>query len=45
VSQFLAGEGISAMDHPPCSPALASADFWLFPEFKECAEMNEFLGR
>jgi histone-lysine N-methyltransferase SETMAR len=34
VSQFLAGNGISAMDHPPYSPDLASADFWLFPELK-----------
>jgi histone-lysine N-methyltransferase SETMAR len=27
MSQFLAGKGISAMDHPPYSPDLAPADF------------------
>jgi hypothetical protein len=32
VSQFLAREGISAMDHP--SLDLAPADFWMFPKFK-----------
>jgi hypothetical protein len=34
VLQFLAGKGISAMDHPPYSPDLAPADFWLFAELK-----------
>jgi histone-lysine N-methyltransferase SETMAR len=34
VSQFLAGKGISAMDHPPQSPDFTPADFWLFPEHK-----------
>jgi hypothetical protein len=34
LSQFLAGENTSAMDHPPYSPDLASADFWLFLELK-----------
>jgi histone-lysine N-methyltransferase SETMAR len=38
VSQFLTGKGISAMDHPPYSPDLAPADFWLFLKLKECAE-------
>jgi hypothetical protein len=34
------------MDHPPYSPALAPADFWLFPELKEeSAESKAFLGR
>jgi hypothetical protein len=32
VSQFLAGKGISAMDHPLYSPDLAPADFWLHAE-------------
>jgi hypothetical protein len=45
VLQFLAGKSISAMDHPPYSAELAPADFWLFPELKECAEMNPFLER
>jgi hypothetical protein len=34
VSQFLAGTGISAMDHPPYSPDLAPPDFWPFQKFK-----------
>jgi hypothetical protein len=34
VSQFLAGKGISTMDHPPYSPELTPADFWLFPKLK-----------
>jgi histone-lysine N-methyltransferase SETMAR len=34
VSQFLARKGNSTMDHPPYSPDLAPADFWLFPELK-----------
>jgi hypothetical protein len=29
---FLAGKGISAMDHQPYSPDLAPAGFWLFPK-------------
>jgi hypothetical protein len=34
VSQFLAGKGISAMDHQLYSPDLAPVDFWLFPKLK-----------
>jgi hypothetical protein len=34
VSQFLAGKGVSAMDHMPYSPDLTPAYFWLFPELK-----------
>jgi histone-lysine N-methyltransferase SETMAR len=34
VSQFLAGKGISAMDHPPYSPDLAPSDFRLHTERK-----------
>jgi hypothetical protein len=45
VSQFLAGKGISAMDHPLYSLDLASADFQQFPKLKESAERKEFLGR
>jgi hypothetical protein len=40
--QFLAGKGTSAMDHPPYSPDLAPADFWLFPKFKT-VERKAFL--
>jgi histone-lysine N-methyltransferase SETMAR len=43
VSQFLAGEGISAMDHPPCSPDLAPADLWLFPKLKSVLKAKHFL--
>jgi hypothetical protein len=34
VSQFLAGKGISGMDHPQYSPELALPDFWLFSELR-----------
>jgi hypothetical protein len=36
-------KGISAVDHPPYSPDLAPAGFWLFPELLECAERKTFL--
>jgi hypothetical protein len=36
VSQFLAGKGISAMDHLPYFPYSASADFWLFQNTTVC---------
>jgi hypothetical protein len=42
VSQFLAGKGISAMDHPLYSPDLAPADFWLFPELKSVLKEKRF---
>jgi hypothetical protein len=42
VSQFLAGKGISAMDHPPNLPDLAPADFWLFPELKSVLRAKRF---
>jgi histone-lysine N-methyltransferase SETMAR len=42
VSQILAGKGISAMDHPPYSPDLAAADFWLFPKLKSVPKGNRF---
>jgi histone-lysine N-methyltransferase SETMAR len=43
VSQFLAGNGISAIDHLLYSPDLAPADFWLFPKLKKgkCFSNNE----
>jgi hypothetical protein len=34
VPQFLAGKGISAMDHPTYFSDFAPADFWLVPELK-----------
>jgi histone-lysine N-methyltransferase SETMAR len=42
VSRFLAGKGISAMDHPPCSPELAPSDFWLFPNLKSVLKGKRF---
>jgi hypothetical protein len=47
VFQLLAGKITSAMDHPPYSPNLAPADFWLFPKLKSvlkgkhCSEIEE----
>jgi hypothetical protein len=40
--QFLAGKGISAMDHPQYSPVLAPADFWLLPELKRVLKAKRF---
>jgi hypothetical protein len=34
VSDSLARRGITVLDHPPYSPDLAPADFWLFPKLK-----------
>jgi hypothetical protein len=31
---FLARKGITVLDHPPYSPDLAPADFWLFQKVK-----------
>jgi hypothetical protein len=42
VSQFLAGKGIFATDHPPCPPDLAPADFWLLPELKGLLQGKRF---
>jgi hypothetical protein len=42
MSQFLAGKGISAMDHPPYSPDLALADFWLCPKLKSVLKVKRF---
>jgi histone-lysine N-methyltransferase SETMAR len=42
VSQCLAGKGISAMEHPPCSPDLAPTDFWLFAKLKRVLKGKRF---
>jgi histone-lysine N-methyltransferase SETMAR len=42
VLQFVAGKGISAMDHPLYSPDLAPADFWLFPELRSVLKAKRF---
>jgi hypothetical protein len=43
LSQFLAGKGIFAMDHPLYSPALAPADLWLFTEINRVRQGKVFL--
>jgi hypothetical protein len=43
VLQFLAGKGISTMDHLPCFPDSSPADFWLFPKFKSVLKGKCFL--
>jgi hypothetical protein len=42
VLQFLAGRGISTIDHLPYSPDLAAPDFWLFPELKNVLKRKHF---
>jgi hypothetical protein len=42
VSQFLAGNGISAMDHLSYSPDLTPANFWLFPKLKSMLKVKHF---
>jgi hypothetical protein len=42
VLQFLAGKGISAMDHPPSSPDLDPADLWLFPKLRSVLKGKHF---
>jgi hypothetical protein len=46
VSQFLAGKGISAVEHPPSSPDLAPPDFCLFPElsFSDVEDIKSSMG-
>lgn len=34
VRNFLAKKGVVVLEHPPYSPDLAPADFWLFPKLK-----------
>jgi transposase len=42
VSEFLTKQGIPMLSHPPYSPDLAPADFFLFPKLK--IVMNEIQG-
>ena len=42
VTEYLTKMGIKTVPHPPCSPDLASCDFWLFPKLRGCRyETNE----
>ena len=34
VTDYLAGKSVKILEHPPYSPDLAPADFWLFPKIK-----------
>jgi hypothetical protein len=40
VSAFWARKGITVLHHPPYSPDLAAADFWLFPKVKLAMKGN-----
>jgi len=42
VHQFLAQHGIPVLDHPPYSPDLAPADFFLFPRLKSIMKGARF---
>lgn len=42
VSQFLAGNEIAVLPHPPYSPDLAPADFFLFPKLKTTLKGRRF---
>jgi len=42
VHQFLAQHGVPVLDHPPYSPDLAPADFFLFPRLKSIMKGARF---
>jgi hypothetical protein len=42
VSEFLVKRGIPVLSHPPYSPYLALADFFLFPELKIAMKGTRF---
>jgi hypothetical protein len=42
VSEFLAKNSITKMDHPRYSPNLAPCDFWLFPKLKNALKGQRF---
>lgn len=42
VSQFLAGKSVTVINHPPYSPDLAPADFFLFPKLKVALKGQRF---
>jgi histone-lysine N-methyltransferase SETMAR len=42
VRDFLASEQITVLEHPPCSPDLASSDLFLFPKIKEILKGRHF---
>jgi histone-lysine N-methyltransferase SETMAR len=42
VNDFLAKNIVTALEHPPYSPGLASADFHLFPVLKSTSKRRRF---
>jgi len=44
VHQFLAQHGVPVLNHPPYSPDLAPADFFLFPRLKSIMKGARFAG-
>ena len=36
VTDYLTKMGIKTVARPPCSPDIASCDFWLFPKLRGC---------
>jgi transposase len=42
VHQFLAQRGVPVLEHPPYSPDLAPADFFLFPRLKSIMKGARF---
>jgi histone-lysine N-methyltransferase SETMAR len=42
VREFLASKQITVLQHPPCSPDLATNDFFLFPKVKEILKGRHF---
>jgi hypothetical protein len=44
VLQFIAGKGVSTLDHLLYSPDLAIGEFWLFPKFKRVLKRKVFEG-
>ncbi|GFW79251.1 uncharacterized protein TNCV_2476581 [Trichonephila clavipes] len=42
IRQFLAVNGVVTLDHPPYSPDLALADFFLFPRLKSALKGKKF---
>jgi hypothetical protein len=44
VSEFFAKRGIPVLSHPPYSPDLSPADFFLFPKLKIAKKKDEIRG-
>jgi len=42
VKDFLAKSGVTTLEHPPYSPDLAAADFYLYPRLKSTLKGRPF---